>query len=276
MRSFFHSPVLGKEIKLRFRSFKSMLGVIFYLAAIGLMILAFIYMSTSGGPSYTFSSHQSRQMFMVLSFLQLGLVIFVTPGLTAGVISTERERQTLNILLTTTQTSTSIILSKLFSSICFLLLLVVGSMPLYSFVFLYGGVSPELLFYVLGIYILMMISFGAIGVMFSTIIRKTIVSIVITYSVALFLVAGTAFLFLFLQEIYYSPQNGTTIFPYIFAMLNPVIVLMNVFEPMRTDYWVQRTGISTPLWISYVGSYLVITLTCILISIKKLRPKVRK
>lgn len=270
--------MLGKEFKLRFRSLKTLFGIMFYLASIGLMILAFIYMSTRGGASYNFSSHQSREMFMVLSFLQLGLILFVTPGLTAGVISSERERQTLNILLTTTQSSTSIIISKLLSSICFLLLMVVASMPLYSFVFLYGGVSPEHLLYVLGMYILMMISFGALGVMFSTIIRRTIISMVVTYSVGLFLVAGTGFLFIFTQEFFYymqQPNQGTNVFPYIFGMLNPVIMMMTIFEPMESDYLVRRTGIAFPMWISFIISYGVITILSILVSIRKLRPKMK-
>ena len=74
---------------------------------------------------------------MVLSVLQLALIVFITPGLTAGVISSERERQTLNMLLTTTQSSTSIIIGKLVSSVAYLLLLMIASLPLYSIVFLY-------------------------------------------------------------------------------------------------------------------------------------------
>lgn len=42
-------------------------------------------------------------MFAVLTILQMALVLFITPSLTAGAISSEREKQTLNILLTTTQ-----------------------------------------------------------------------------------------------------------------------------------------------------------------------------
>ena len=58
-------------------------------------------------------------MFAVLTILQMALVLFITPSLTAGAISSEREKQTLNILLTTTQSSTQIIIGKLFSSVAF-------------------------------------------------------------------------------------------------------------------------------------------------------------
>lgn len=275
MKSFFLNPVLNKEFKLRFRSFKSVLGLLFYLGSIGLLVLAFIYMSTDGGRAYSFRSNQSREMFMVLSFIQLGMILFVTPGLTAGVISSEREKQTLNMLLTTTQSSTSIIISKLISSICFLFLLVLATLPLYSFVFLYGGVSPQIIVLVFSNYALCMLTIGSIGVLFSTIIRKTILSMIVTYSIALFLVAGTGFLFIFFQDMMYRPQQTQTVIPYFFAMLNPVINLMNVFDLMQADHLSNRTGISIPLWISYVGSYTLLTVLSLVVSIAKLRTKMK-
>ncbi|MBO1914210.1 hypothetical protein J4G37_56505, partial [Microvirga sp. 3-52] len=67
-----------------------------------------------------FTPDESFFLFTLLSFIQLGLVLFISPGLTAGVISTEREKQTLPILLTTSQSSFQIILGKLLSSIAFL------------------------------------------------------------------------------------------------------------------------------------------------------------
>lgn len=127
-------------------------------------------------------------MFIFLAVVQLALILFITPGLTAGVISSERERQTLNILLTTSQSSTNIIFGKLISSISYLLLLVVASLPLYSIVFLFGGISPAQLLMVLGFNVFTVIVYGSIGVLFSTLVRKTIAAMVTTYGVTLFLV----------------------------------------------------------------------------------------
>lgn len=102
------NPVLNKEIKLRFRSIKGFLGLLFYLIALGAIALGFIYINSMNGSSGYMRPEESRFMFIVLSMMQMGLIIFMTPGLTAGVISGERERQTLNMLLTTQQSSTTI------------------------------------------------------------------------------------------------------------------------------------------------------------------------
>jgi len=276
MRSLLINPVLNKEIKLRFRSVKSFLGVFFYLLAIGGIAVGFMLINTVFSATAMFRPEQSRIMFMVLSFVQMGLILFMTPGLTAGVISGERERQTLNILLTTPQSSTSIILSKLVSSIAYLLLMIVSSLPLYSIVFLFGGVSPSLLLTTFSFYFVVMVTIGSLGVMFSTLIRKTIISTIITYGVALFLAGGTAFITVIGMELLANPNfNQTSFMPYLSGMLNPFIILVSVFEDGITQELQNRSGIGFSMVASFIISYLLITILSLLISIKKLRPNMK-
>lgn len=280
MKNFVANPVLNKEFKLRFRSFKSFLGILFYLLALGVIIVGFVFIESLSNNQGFFKPDQSRSIFIMLSFLQLALVLFITPGLTAGVISSERERQTLNIMLTTTQSSASIILSKLISSISYLLLLIFASLPLYSFVFLFGGISPMQVLITILFYIFTMIAFGSLGVLFSTLIRKTIVSMVTSYGVTLFLAGGTAFLTIVLLE--FSNRYGYTGTPttnplsYFTAMLNPPVILLSTFEPDITREIANKTGIQFPLWISYLISYSIIIIVAVFISIKKLRPNMKK
>lgn len=280
MKNFVVNPVLNKEFKLRFRTFKSFLGMLFYLLALGILIIGFIFIESLNNNQGFFKPDQSREMFMILSVLQLALVLFITPGLTAGVISSERERQTLNIMLTTTQSSTSIIVSKLISSISYLLLLIIASLPLYSIVFLFGGISPTQLLTTIGFYSFTIITFGSLGVLFSTLIRKTIVAMVTSYGVTLFLAGGTAFLTLILMQLNHGYMNPATPtpnpFPYFTAMLNPPIVLIGMFQPEIINELQRETGIEFPLWISFLISYTVIFIGAVLLSIKMLRPNMKK
>lgn len=278
MRSLLMNPVLNKEIKLRFRSFKSFLGVFFYLFVLGGIALGFMIMTNFNSATNIFRPEQSREMFMILSFVQMGLILFMTPGLTSGVISGERERQTLNILLTTPQSSTNIIISKLFSSIAYLLLIIMSSLPLYSIVFLFGGVSPSLLVTTFSLYLITMLTIGSIGILFSTLIRKTIIATIITYGVAIFLAAGTAFLMVLAMELSRGMginQMTTSIWTYIAAMLNPFIVLMTSFEDAYSNEISRQSGIDISLIVSYIISYLAISFFALFIAINKLRPKMK-
>lgn len=274
MKTFLINPVLNKEIKLRLRSLKSFLGILFYLATLGIVAIGFIYLTTMHSQSGYIRPEESRYMFTVLSMVQLALIMFMTPGLTAGVISGERERQTLNMLLTTEQSSTSIILSKLISSVAFLFLMISASLPLYSIVFLYGGVSPGVLLGTFGLYVMTIITIGSVGILFSTILQKTIVAMIATYGVALFLTAGTGFLTLFFMTAFYMGTQ-TNPAPYFMIMSNPAFVLMTIFEPNMKDEFVTRTGIDFPFWISFVISFGVITAVSLWISISKLRPRMK-
>jgi len=274
LKSLFINPVLNKEFKLRFRSFRTFLGLLSYLIAIGIVVIGYMLLETSfGGSSPYIRPTQSRTMFMVLAYLQLGLILFITPGLTSGIISGERERQTLNILLTTAQSSTSIILSKLFSSISYLLLLIAASLPFYSLVFLFGGVSPVTIVKVMGFYLFTIFVFGSFGLLFSTLIRRTIVSMISTYGITLFLSGGAAFLFAITTSYYdFANIRPPLVLPYIFAAFNPPIVFIGIFEEGVNQAFIDKTGISFPLMWSYLIIYTVLALLALWVSIKKLRP----
>ncbi|MDR4315624.1 ABC-type transport system involved in multi-copper enzyme maturation, permease component [Niallia circulans] len=279
MKAYFMNPVLNKELKLRFRSGKTFVGILFYLLALTLLMVALMYVLRTSSPNGFFKPQESRLMFMFLAFVQLGLVLFITPGLTGGVISSERERQTLSILLTTTQSSFTIILGKLLSSISYLVLLILASLPIYSFVFLYGGISPTQLTQVFFFSLFTMLVIGSFGVLFSTLIRKTIVSMVTTYSVALFIVAGTAVISLILFQIaniHASATPAKVPSVYFSAMFNPGIVLADIFEPTVSEQIKELTGIKFPIWSAHLITYCIVIALSLTISVRNLRANMKK
>lgn len=277
MKELLANPVMVKEIKLRFRNMKSFTGLFFYLLIMGIFVFGFINLTSSISGSGFFRPEESFMLFSMLSYIQLGLILFITPGLTAGTISSEREKQTLNILLTTAQSSFQIIFGKLLSSIAFLLLLLVSGLPIYSMVFLYGGVSPSQIATIFLFYFLTLLVIGALGVMYSTLLRRTIVSMIATYSTMIFLTAVTGF-FLILSVSLSSAAMGTGVTPlsYFWASINPAVVLLTLLEPGFSDEIAQMTGIPLPLWVSYTIFYTLIFVGAIWLSVTKLRVNMNK
>ncbi len=279
----FSNPVLLKELKLRFRAFKSFSGLMFYLAVLCIFVAGFLLIYTQFSGTGFFKPSDSFTMFAVLSILQMGLVMFITPGLTAGAISTEREKQTLNILLTTTQSSTQIILGKLASSVAFLILMLVAGLPLYSLVFLFGGVSPSQFIIIFLFYFLTLIAIGSIGIMFSTITKKTIVSMIATYGAMIFLGGITAFFFFIGMSMEQmavhsgNVQNVTPFSPitYFWVSINPGALLITTLYPEMGNALESVVGISLPIWIVYLIFYIFITVICLFIAIRKLRANMK-
>ncbi|WJH37589.1 ABC transporter permease [Paenibacillus sp. CC-CFT747] len=224
-------------------------------------------------------------MFYFLSCAQLGLIAFMTPGLTAGIVSGEREKQTLNMLLTTQQSSTTIIVSKLVSSLSFMLLVIVATMPVYSIVFLFGGISPSQLIKVFLFYLFIMFVLGAFGIMFSTLFKKTVISIIVTYGFTLFIFAGTGMLYLFFMEVMQRAYRGTTPPSYSWVGyilgFNPAAALLSLFEPgiSRSVFRVTGSNNAQPpveLWEVCVPVYAVLAVAAVWISIRYIRPRLKK
>ncbi|UJF25888.1 ABC transporter permease [Planococcus sp. 107-1] len=278
MKTLLANPVLIKEVKLRFRSMKSFTGILFYLMAMSIFVFGFIFLTTSLSGSGFFRPDESFLLFSMMTYIQLGLILFITPGLTAGTISTEREKQTLNILLTTAQTSFQIIFGKMTSSIAFLLLMIVSGLPIYSLVFLYGGVDPLQIVVIFLFYFLTLLAIGSIGVMYSTLIRKTIVSMIVTYGTMIFLAVVTAFFLLLSVQI---STLGTTApsfspFSYFWASINPAIVMLTLLQPGFAQEIQTMTVIELPLWVGYLVFYSLLTAGAIWLSVKRLRVNMNK
>ncbi len=284
------NPVLDKEFRLRMRTPRSFFAILAYVLVLGLLAIGFIYVTmTSRGmqSGLRFDPSTSRLLFYVLSIAQLVLIAFMTPALTAGVISGEREKQTLNILLTTQQSSSAIILSKLLSSLAFMVLVVLATLPVYSIVFLYGGISPSQLMLVFLFYLFTMLLLGALGIMCSTLFKRTIVAIIMTYGMALFIFAVTGVAYVLslaiVQQTYYSSVTPPDYSWIGFLLgLNPVGAMISIFEPEISKQAFMVNGASLQnqapisLWLEFVLVYAVVTALALWVAIRKIRPVSRR
>lgn len=274
-----NNPVLMKELKLRFRFFKSVTGIMFYLGAMCVFVVGFFMITTQFTGSGYFRPNESYILFIMLSVLQMALVMFITPGLTAGAISSEREKQTLNMLLMTTQSSWQIILGKLMSSVAFLGLLLVAGLPLYSIVFLFGGVSPLQLITIFFFYFITMLAIGSIGIFFSTYTKRTITSMIATYGAMVFLGGFTAFFFyvgLIIDQTIMMGAGTVSPFTYFWASINPGALVLSVLSGDIAEGLYSLVGIEVPLWIPYLLFYLAITVLALWLSVRKLRVNMKR
>ena len=278
-----YNPVLMKELKLRFRFFKSITGLTLYLLALCITLIGFFMIVTRFTGSGYVRPSESIYLFIMISILQMALVMFITPGLTAGAISSEREKQTLNMLLMTTQSSWQIILGKLTSSTVFLGLLLTAGLPMYSIVFLFGGISPLQLVTIFFFYFVTMVAIGSIGIFFSTVTKRTITSMIATYGAMIFLGGFTAF-FYFIGLVVdqsamatmsstYTPFSPIT---YFWASINPGALMLTILSSDMGEALYSTTGVRIPVWITYLIFYVLLTVGMLLLSVKKLRVNMKR
>ena len=230
-----------KELRGRMRGRRAFVILTIYLLLLGgfaLMIETLIERSyaTGFGNSSAFASPAIGQgIFAALLMLMTLQVVFLAPSSTAGAISLEREKQTLELLITTPISSLAIVVGKLLSALVYLGLLIIASIPLMAVVFVFGGVAPEDMFYGYIVLIVTALGLGSFGLFCSSLVKRTTASTAITIFGVLAITIGTIFILGFWQAMGRFDNNGNRVSgpfgirtPTILAYVNPFIAEADV------------------------------------------------
>lgn len=238
-----------KDLRGRMRGRRAFVVLTIYLlllAGFALMIQTIVQRSyqTGFGNSSAFASAAIGQgIFAALLMLMTLQVVFLAPSSTAGSISLEREKQTLDLLVTTPISSFAIVVGKLLSALVWVFLLIVASLPLMAAVFVYGGVGPE---GVLAGYIVLIatsLGLGAFGILCSSLVKRTTAATAITIFGVLVVTIGTAFLLIFWAAMGTFDNNGNRIggpfgmrAPVALAYVNPFIAQADVMCEQESSF----------------------------------------
>ena len=158
------------------------------LALIALVPVWFILRRTAETGTLRYASFLT--VFRYLSWVEFAIICAVVPALTAGAISGERERRTLDLMLTTRMTPADIVLGKLLTVTVQTALLVFTAAPVFSAVLMFGGVRfPDLL----ALYLLLILTAvlaGCIGIACSAFHAGTAISVAQAYGAEALLFLG--------------------------------------------------------------------------------------
>ena len=169
---------------------------------------------------------------------QLFFVTLLAPAFTAGIITGEREKQTYDLLMTTLLRPRSIILGKLGAALAWLLLLVLAVVPVASLSFILGGVAPEELILSLVVILAATFWYGAIGLFWSSVVKSTIVAVVLALLTnAFLLVLGPILYFIVIAFISFG-SNGT---PPAILRSPPVLYLNELLLSCHPAYALARS-----------------------------------
>ncbi|NLW28094.1 ABC transporter permease [Acetivibrio saccincola] len=233
------NPVIEKELKTKMRGWRAPALITAYLGFLFFVVFIYflIYQENRRYGSQVLIPEIVVSLYNTIAFIQLLLILFITPIITGGAISSERERQTLDLLLCTDFSALKIIIGKIFVSIAHIMLLVTASFPILGIVFLYGGVRIWDVILLFIFYIIIAVMTASIGVFYSTVFKKSIVSIVMTYLTLGFFIVGTAIALLIYSELildYLYKLNWYDIM--FFLTPNPFYGFGIVIEDTLTDY----------------------------------------
>jgi ABC-type transport system involved in multi-copper enzyme maturation permease subunit len=195
-----------KELRGRVRGRRAFIVLTFYLLFLGLFAWAWelvaerAYVQNAalqGGSAAFASALVGQEVFGALVLVETLLVVFLAPAFTAGAISLEREKQTLEMLTATPISSLAIVIGKLLSALAYVFLLIAASIPLTAIVFVFGGVGPDDVVRAYAVLIVTALGLGSMGLFISALMQRTQGATVVTFFTVLFLTLGTMFGVLF-------------------------------------------------------------------------------
>ena len=232
------NPVLENEIRRNMRSMK-VSWMIFGGNLLLTLVAVVTCFGTGAGRDYMAAAQYRFPLpcFLIMAFVFVLLICLLVPGIAGGSIAIERERRTLDILLTTHLSPWKIIVGKLEASLCVIFMLACSALPVISLVLIYGGISLTDLLALVAILVICGIFIGSIGVFCSAICRKTTVATILSYVIVLFLALGTIALVEVIyyvlgvqaerMEIYQAPDVGGWIY---LLYLNPLVTFYGLLS----------------------------------------------
>ena len=195
--------IMVKELRSRMRGRRAFVVLTIYLALLALitygsyLIVAPAARQDFGGfvNQANTSAIVGQTIFTLLSIFQLILICFIAPGFTAGQISLEREKQTLDLLVSTPMRPGAIVVGKLLAALAFVMLMIVAAVPITAIVLMYGGASVDDIVRQQVVLLATAVALGAIGLFFSALLKRTQAATVLSYITMLALTLGTIMLF---------------------------------------------------------------------------------
>ena len=184
------NPVLRNESKISVRSIKFTLMIFAYIAVLSIAVM--IYYSSVNEAIFSNGLYleSSKLFYVVMALGQAILLLFIVPALSSTAICSEREKQTLDILLSSKLTPIQIIIGKVSASSLRVIILIISTMPLYAIGSLTGVIKISNILELIVFFIVNTIFVSSIGVFVSTYIKTSKVSTALSYALVLFIYIG--------------------------------------------------------------------------------------
>jgi ABC-type transport system involved in multi-copper enzyme maturation permease subunit len=246
------NPVMVKEFRTRMRGTRAywlLLGYTLLLAGV-LAVMYFTFEAeASSQPDWWVNGGSSRAardlgrwMYGFTFIAQALMVALITPAITAGAVTIEREQRSYELLVTTPLRPVDLIRGKLTAAVSFVVLLLTVSLPLVSLSFLAGGVSPAEVFFSYLLIGLGAFVYGALGIFWSAALRTTAAATITTYLTVLAFGITTFVPGIVAFGASVSRAGGSPEIP--FQSVNPVMATLNCVRP---EY---LFSVEIPSWVS--------------------------
>ena len=263
------NPVLRNESKIAVRSIKFTLMIFAYIAVLSIAVM--IYYSSVNQQVFSNGLYlqSSKLFYVVMAIGQAVLLLFIVPALSSTSICSEREKQTLDILLSSKLTPLQIIIGKVSASSLRVIILIISTMPLYAIGSLTGVIKISNILELIVFFIVNTIFVSSIGVFISTCAKTSKVSTTLSYALVLAIYMGIIVItwVILIITIYNKDMSGTALttmpkaLPIVY--LSPVVGFVSLLLN-QVGLGSEFSGIFSEFGISMYSEYISIVVLLVL------------
>lgn len=220
------NPIYEREHRVSTRSLKLSIAILIFNFIIAAITLIEMNDVVDFARKMSFIDYTSfLQIFRLVIFVPALLLVFVAPSFIAGTISDERQRGTLEILLTTKMTAKSIVFGKFLSLFASIMLILISQLPILAILFLYGGITVLDIVKLIINFVVFVVLIISMGIFCSSIARKNSVATALLYSGVLGLFIGTLILYFLAANSFVMDESG--LFEIVFIRFSKFVLLFN-------------------------------------------------
>jgi len=185
----FNPCVTLHELRLRMRGVRAFMVLFAYAGiAAGTFLITLWVTSWSGtqasGPGLR-QPNLGRIVLTVLAYTQLTLVLLILPAYSAGAITMEREKRTMDMLRATLLSPSDVVSGKLLVVLALGAMLLLSSLPIAAWSLLLGGVAPEEIAMIYSYLFCVALFAATLGMLFSSFQKRSLGAVVASYGVLL-------------------------------------------------------------------------------------------
>ena len=191
MGIFADNPVLEREMRGRLRLRRRGLGRSYLWVVVVLAAVIFYFYTRGLAGLFAGPRQDAREFWPLLTYGLLALIVLLAPALTATAITTEREQQTWETLVSTRLSGSEIILGKWLARQTILILLVLLACPYLLGCVIRGQMGLLLLPATLAFLVITSLFYGALGLLCSYQAKRTVASTATALTCTAFFCLGT-------------------------------------------------------------------------------------
>ena len=221
------NPIYKRDLKLSNKNIRIALAVGIFNLSILMFALSNIdkYISDAA-LNARIDYNDFLNLFMILVCMDFTFIFLILPGFTALGISTERETQSLYLLMATKLKAKDLVLGKLFYAIHTVCLFVITTLPVKLISLIYTTLSVDKVITLIASYAVSILYVAAIGIFVSSVCKKSSIAIEVVYVVLIVLI---------LLSVY----NFENMF-----FISPVsLLLLNLYNISRYNYMFNNLGV---------------------------------